>query len=125
MEVVKIQTVISFKQSKWLEKYISFNTQKWNKAKYEFEKDFYNLLNFSYYGKTLENVRKRIKVDFIRKVDTDKVIKQQSKLTFNGTHQSYENYDSYLFKQNEVLLDKPIYQGFAILELSKLLMYET
>ena len=40
MELVKIHTVISFKQIKWLEKYISFNTQKRNKAKNEFEKDF-------------------------------------------------------------------------------------
>ena len=38
---------------------------------------------------------------------------------------SYENYDSYTFKQNEVLMDKPIYLGFSVLELSKLLMYET
>ena len=52
-------------------------------------------------------------------------MKQQSKLTFNGTHKSYERYDSYTFKQNEVLMEKPIYLGFTVLELSKLLMYET
>ena len=46
-------------------------------------------------------------------------------MTFNGIHQSYENYDSYTIKQNEVLMDKPIYLGFSALELSKLLMYET
>ena len=42
----------------------------------------------------------------------------------NGIHKSYENYDSYTFKQNEVLMDKPIYLGFSIIELSKLFMYE-
>ena len=52
-------------------------------------------------------------------------MKQQSKLTFNGIHKSYENSDSYTFKQNEVLMDEPIYLGFSVLELSKLLMYET
>ena len=46
-------------------------------------------------------------------------------MTFNGIHESYENCDSYTFKQNEVLIDKPIYLGFSVLELSKLLMYET
>ena len=46
-------------------------------------------------------------------------------MTFNGIHKSYENCDSYTFKQNEVLMDKPIYLGFTVLELSKLLMYET
>ena len=54
-----------------------------------------------------------------------KNIKRQSKLTFTGIHKSYENYDSYTFKRNEVVMDKAIYVGFAILELSKLLMYET
>ena len=46
-------------------------------------------------------------------------------MTFNGIHKSYENYDSYAFKQNEVLMDKTIYLGFSVLELSKLLRYET
>ena len=41
MIVEKVHNVISFKQSKWLEKYISFSTQKRNKAKNDFEKDFY------------------------------------------------------------------------------------
>ena len=125
MEVVKVHTIISFKQSKWLEKYISFNTQKLISAKSEFEKDFSKLLFNAFYCKTIENVRNRTKVEFIIKDDTDKNKKQQSKKTFKGIHKSYENYDSYTFKQNEVKLDKPIYLGFAVLELSKLLMYET
>ena len=60
---------------------------------------------------------------FFKKNDTDKNIKQQSKISFNGIHKSYKNCDSYTYKQNEVLMDKPIYLGFAILELNKLLMY--
>ena len=125
MEVVKVHTVISFKKSKWLEKDISFNTQKRNNAKNDFEKDFYNFLNNAFNGKTMENVGKRIKVEFIKKNDTYKTTKQQSKLTFNGIHMTYENYDSYTFRQNEVLMDKPIFLGFSMLELSKVLMYET
>ena len=58
----------------------------------------------------MENVRNRIKIEFIKKDEDEKMVKQwQSKLTFNGIHKSYENYDSFTFKQNEVLLDKPIY----------------
>ena len=120
MEVVKVHNIISFKQSKWLKKYISFNTRKRNRAKNEFEKDFYKLLNNSFYGKTMEIVRNRKKLEFIKKEDTHKIIKQQSKLTFNGIHKSYEKYDSYTLKQNEILMDKPIYLGFAVLELNKL-----
>ncbi len=125
MIIDKVHNIISFKQSRWLEKYINFNTQKRNKAKNDFEKDFYKLLNNAFYGKTMENVRNRLKIKFIKKDDHKEIIKQQSKLTFNGIHKSYENCDSYTFKQNEVLMDKPIYLGFSVLELSKLLMYET
>ena len=121
----KIHNIISFRQSRWLEKYINFNTQKCNKAKNDFEKDFYKLLNNAFYGKTMESVRNRLKIKFIKKDDHEEIIKQQSKLTFNGIHKSYDNCDSYTFKQNEVLMDKPIYLGFTVLELSKLLMYET
>ena len=48
----------------------------------------------------------------------------KSKFTFNGIHKSYDNCDSYTFKENEVRMDKPIYLGFAVLKLSKLLIYE-
>ena len=67
MEVVKVHNVISFKQSKWLEKYISFITQKRKKAKNELEKDFYKFLNNNFYGKNMEIVRNRIRVEFFQK----------------------------------------------------------
>ena len=38
----------------------------------------------------MEKVRSRIKVELIRKNDTDKIIKQKSKLIFNAFHKSYE-----------------------------------
>ena len=125
MIVDKVHTVISSKQSRWLEKYISLNPQKRNDAKNDFEKDFYKLLNNAFYGKTMKNVRNRLKIKFNKKDNYREIIKQQSKVTFNGFHKSYENCDSYTFKQNEVLMDKPIYLGFTVLELSKILMYET
>ena len=126
MIVEKIHEIISFKQSKWLEKYISFNTQKRNRARIDFEKDFFKLLVNAAFGKFLENVRNRLgDIELIKKDDIKKIINRQSKLTFNGIQKSYENYDSYTFKQNQVVMDKAIYVGFSILELSKLHMYET
>ena len=86
MIVDKVHNVISFKQSRWLEEYISFKTQKLNKAKNDFEKDFYKLLNNAFYGKTMENVRNPLKIKFFKKDDFRELIKQQSKLTFNGIH---------------------------------------
>ena len=125
MIVDKFHEIISIKQSKWLEKDISFDTQKRNQAVNHFVKDFYKLLNNAFYGKTMENVRNRLKIKFVKKDEYREIIKQQSKLPFNGIHKSYENCDSYTFKQNGVLMDKPIDLGFTVLKLSKLLLYET
>ena len=72
----------------------------------------------------MENLRNRLKIKFIIKDDTDE-IRKQSKSTFNGMHKSYENCDSYTLKQNEVLMDKPIYLALAVFEFSKLLLYDT
>ena len=125
MIVDKVFEIISFKQSRWLESYINFNNQKRHQAVNDYEKDFNKLLNNAFYGKTMENVRSRFKIKFIKKENNRELIKYQSKLTFNAIHKSYEKCDSYTLKQNEVLLDKPIYLGFTVLELSKLLMYES
>ena len=59
----------SCKQSRWLKKFISFDTQKRNKAKNDFEKDFYKLHNNAFYGKTWETVRNRLKLNFIEKYE--------------------------------------------------------
>ena len=125
MRVDKFRDIISFKQSKWLDKCIHYNTQKRNQAVNDFEKDFYNILNNAFFGKTMENVRNRLKIKFVKKDDYREILKQQSKLTFNGIHKSYEVCDSYSFKQNEVHMDKPICLGFTVSELGKLLIYET
>ena len=125
MVVEKVHEIISFRQSKWLETYIDFNTQRRSQAVNDFEKDFYKLLNDAFYGKTMQNVSNRIKTEFIKKDDNEKTMKHQSKINFNGIRKSYTNYDSYIFKQNEFLMDKPVHSRFAVLELSKLLMYET
>ena len=117
MIVDKVHEIISFKQSKWLNKYIDFHAKKRATATNDFQIKFHKDMPNSFYGKTMENIRNRCKIEFIRKDENEKIIKQQSKLTFNGIHKSYENYDSYTFKQNEILFDKPLYLGFSVLEL--------
>ena len=82
-----------------LEKYISFNSQKRNRAKNDFEKDYFQILVNAAFGKFLENVRNRLRLELIKKDDIKNNITQQSKLTFDGIHKSYENYDSYTFKK--------------------------
>ena len=108
-----------------MEKNFCSITQKPNRAKNDFEKDFFKPLVKAAFGKFLEIIRNRSEIEIIKKHDCKKVFIQQSKLTFKGVHKSYENCDSYTFKQNQVVMDKAIFVGFAILELSTLNMYET
>ena len=82
MAVDKVHDIISFKQSKWLEKNIKFKNQKRDRAVKDFEKDFYKLLNNAFYGKTMENVRNRLKKEFIKKDDIKKNYHATIKISF-------------------------------------------
>ena len=64
MVVERTHEIISFKQCKWLEKQINFNTQKIIKAKNDLEKDFYKLPNNAFSGKTMENLRNSFRLEF-------------------------------------------------------------
>ena len=102
MKIKQVHRVISFKQRKWLENYIDFNTQKRNEVVNDFDKDFYKLLNNAFYGKTMENVRNRCKKENIEKDSLNKILRWQRKLTFNGICKSFSNCESYLEKEHEI-----------------------
>ena len=60
MKSAKIHRVLQFHESPWLAKYINFNTENSKEAKNAFEKDYFKLMNNTVFGKTLENLSKRI-----------------------------------------------------------------
>ena len=117
IKVTHIQTIYRFKQNPWLAKYIDHNTQKHTKAKTNFEKDLYKLMNNAFFGKTMENVRDRVNLEFIDHSQIQKIIKRQSKLSFKGIVDWYSVFSVYKFDKKTVF-DKPIHLDFTVLELS-------
>ena len=124
IRILNVYTVYKFKQSPWLAKYIKYNTEQRKKAETEFEKHFYKLMNNSFYGKTIENIRKRPHLVLIDKSDIYKILNRQSQLSFDDKIAEYEKFNLYSFNKETIKFTKPIYVGFCVLDLSKLLMYE-
>ena len=62
IKLSRIDSVLQFNESTWLEKHIVFNTTMRSNAKHNFENDYYKLLNNSAFGKTMENLRKRVNI---------------------------------------------------------------
>ena len=121
MKLKKVNKVISFKQKAWLKPWIDFNTEKRKKATSDFEKDMYKLMNNAVYGKTMENVREHIDFEL---VDTpERYQKCVNKPTFKHRHIINENLVGVEKVKATVKLNKPIYVGMSILDLSKLHMY--
>ena len=121
MKLTKIHKILEFKQSDWRKNYIEFNTEKRKNAKNEFGKSFFKLMNSNGYGKTVENLRKRINV---RLVNTAKdCLKYISKPTFISQKIFNKNFATIHEYKPILVLNKPIYIGFTVLELSKYLIY--
>ena len=122
LKVNKVHRVLEFNQSPWLKQYINFNTQKRTQAKNSFEKDFFKLMNNSVFGKTMENIRKR--VDFRLITDEKKLLKMASKPTYVSSKIFNENLVAVHKIKETLTLNRPAYVGMCILDLSKTLMYD-
>ena len=122
MKLTKIHRVLKFKQSDWMKKYIDFNTEKRKNAANSFEKEFFRLMINSVYGKTMENLQKRINV---RSVNNEKDFLKHTSRPTRITHKIFGKKFAAILEIKPVLtLNKPIYVGFTVLELSKWLMYD-
>src|SRR5277367_2699372 len=123
MIITKFHRILQFKQSPWLKPYIDFNTEQRNKATAGCDKNFYKLMNNSFYGKTIEDVRKRQDIHLINN-DDHRVIKYQSKPNFENTVSFTDTLKAVKMRRKTITFNKPIYIEVGVLEHSKLHMYE-
>ena len=122
LKVSKVHRVLEFNQSPWLKQYIDYNTEKRKNAKNDFEKDFFKLMNNSVFGKTMENLRKRVDVRLV--TDEKKLLKLTSKPTYVSSKIFNENLVAVHKIKETLTLNRPAYVGMCILDLSKTLMYD-
>ena len=113
---------IKFEERPWLKEYIDLNTNLRTKAKNEFEKDFFKLMNNSVFGKTMENIEKRVNVKLV--TTKEKAMKLSSDPNFESFTIFDENLIAIHMKREKLYYNKPIYLGMCILDLSKTLMYD-
>ena len=119
VKLVKVNKCLEYTQAPFMEPYIMLNTNLRTKAKNDFEKDFFKLMNNSCFGKTMENVRNRINFRLISTEEEATRVKNLKRFTiFN------ENLVGVHIHKLNVELNKPIYMGQCILDDSKLLMYD-
>ena len=118
----KVHKVIQFNQKAWLKPYIDMNTKLRAEEKNDFEKDFFKLMNNAVFGKTMKNVRKHRDIKLVR---TDKRRNQLApEPNYDTTKYFSKNLIAIEMKKTKVKMNKPVYLGMSVLDISKTLMYE-
>ena len=122
IEFEKVHKVITFRQGAWLKPHIDLNTELRIKSANDFEKDFYKLCINSAFGKTMENVRKHRDIKLVTNDQKRGIL--ASEPNYHSTEYVSDDLLIMEMKKREVYMNKPIYLGQAILDLTKMLMYE-
>ena len=122
IELTKIHRGIRFVESDFMKLYIDTNTNLRTQAKNNFEKDFFKLMNNSVFGKTMENIRNRVDVKLVN--TEEKLRKLVAKPNYETQKRFNENLVSVHMKKTSLTMNKPVYLGMCILELSKTLMFD-
>ena len=111
--------MIKFNQKAWLKPYIDMNTILRQKAKNSFEKGSFKLMNNAVFGETMENMSKHRLV-----TTTQRRNSLVSEPIYNTTKFFTENLLAIEMRKIQILMNKPVYLGLSILDLSKTVMYE-
>ncbi|KAL9957585.1 hypothetical protein ACROYT_G034504 [Oculina patagonica] len=124
MKLKKVHKVMEFEQECWMEPYIRMNTEFRKKAKNDFEKNFYKLMNNSVFGKTMENLRNRVDIKIVRSNETNKIRKLIASPLYSRHVMFSNDLVGIDMRKSKLILNKPVYTGMTILDNSKILMYD-
>ena len=122
MVLEHIHRAIEFKQSAWMKEYIDFNTKLRTAAANDFEKDFYKLMNNAVFGKTMENIRKHRNIKLV--TNQEVYLMAVMKPNFKSGVRFSSNLMGCEMGKIKVVMNKLVYLGQTILDLSKIVMYE-
>ena len=121
MKLKKVRRGLKFQEKNFMKNYIDKNTSLRSQAKNAFEKDLFKLMNNSVFGKTMENVRNRVSIELVK--DAERAAKLVNKPNF----EELKIFDEFLIavkmRKTKVWMNKPVYVGMSILDLSKTLMF--
>ena len=121
MKLKLIRRGLKFQEKNFMKNYIDKNTSLRSQAKNAFEKDLFKLMNNSVFGKTMENVRNRVTIELVK--DAERAAKLVNKPNF----EELKIFDEFLIavkmRTTKVKMNKPVYVGMSILDLSKTLMF--
>ena len=122
LKLTKVHRVIEFRQEAWLKPYIDINTKLRKHAKNDFEKDFFKLMNNSVFGKTMENVRNHRDIKLVTSDKRRNIL--ASEPNYHSSKCISKDLMIMEMKKVEAKMNKPIYLGQAILDISKTFIYE-
>lgn len=121
----KIHRVLKFKQSPWLKPYVDLITNYRKLATSSYKKDQFKLLINACFGKALENIRKRRNVKLVNKWEGRYGAKNLiASPNFHNRSIFDENLMAIELKKTELIFNKPIYVGMAVLDISKVCIYD-
>lgn len=122
LRITKIHRALEFSQSCWLKPYIDSNTTRRTTATSAFQKDFFKLMNNAIFGKTLENKRRHKNIKLV--TNPRKLQKLVQQPNFETSIIINEKLVAVSMKKTSVNMDRPLYIGMSILDISKTHMYD-
>ena len=120
LKLKTLHRLIQFYQKGWLKPYIDMNTELRKNAKKEFEKNLFQLMNNSVFGKTLENVRNHKDIKLVTSN------KRRKRLVSEPNYYSHKTFSNRLMaiemKKTWVKMIKSLYLRVSILNICKTFM---